>query len=202
MSEIRDIVFDAGRVLVDFDYKDCFRFLAEKGAHFTGVDDFTRRTDLKAYESGRISTECFLDNVCRLLTQKVDRSELVPQWVEIFKPIPEMLVLASKLKADYGVFVLSNTSALHWAYLLSEYSLDRIGMGAMASFEVGALKPEPKIFREAERKFALTPKRTLFIDDIEDNAAGALACGWQAIHHISIEKTLEKMEMVLGRRLS
>lgn len=201
LSEIRDIVFDVGRVLIDFKYDDCFRYFAERGGHFTSVDDFAKRTDLKSYEYGHISTEAYLNNVCRLLRRKVDRSELVSQWVEIFEPIPEMLTLASKLKTDYGVFVLSNTSALHWTYLLSEYKLDQVGMGTMASFEVGALKPEPKIFREAEKQFGLTPESTLFIDDIEANAAGAIACGWQGIHHVSIDTTLEKMEMLLNRPL-
>ncbi|MFQ5781276.1 MAG: HAD-IA family hydrolase, partial [Nitrospiria bacterium] len=173
MVRITDIVFDVGRVLVDFGYHDLFALLRENGAKVNGIKDFVEKTDLLSYEYGHISDETFIDNMNRLLTIPVDRTLLISRWVYIFEPISEMLTLASNLKDYFGVYLLSNTSSLHWDYLLTEYRLDQIGRGALASFEVGAVKPETKIFREAERRFGLTPATTVFIDDIAANANGA-----------------------------
>ena len=197
LSDIRAIVFDVGRVLVDFTYDDCFRFLAEYGAVFPDVNAFAEKTNLSAYERGRLSSDAYLENVRRLLSRPVDRSVLIRQWVRIFEPIPEMMALARGLAADYAVYVLSNTSALHWEYLLSKYHLGRIGKGGMASFEVGALKPEPAIFRAAERRFGLIPEKTVFVDDIFENVAGATACGWRGIHHVSVEATKRALAILL-----
>ncbi|MFQ5597671.1 MAG: HAD-IA family hydrolase [Nitrospiria bacterium] len=197
MEKITDIVFDVGRVLFDFNYDALFRFLSNNGAIIKDIDDFVERVDLQSYELGQLSSEVFIDNLNSLLTHRVDRSELTAHWVEIFEPIDEMLKLAAYLNRKFRVFLLSNTSALHWDYLLSHYNLKTFGSGLLASFEIGALKPEAEIFWEAERRFGLVPERTIFIDDIETNALGASACGWHGIHHVQISKTKESLESLL-----
>lgn len=199
MNKITDIVFDVGRVLVDFRYDDLFCYLRAQGAQFTSVDDFAEKVDLRSYECGLISNDDFIDKVCDILSEEVDRSELISYWTELFQPIEEMLNLAAHLKTDFGVYLLSNTSALHWNYLKSVYKLGELSTDLLASFEVGTMKPEQKIFKEAEKRFGLFPERTLFIDDIEENVEGARACGWQGIHHIGIDRTKEKMETLLMR---
>ncbi|MFQ5949393.1 MAG: hypothetical protein ACE5J1_01750, partial [Nitrospiria bacterium] len=120
MVRITDIVFDVGRVLVDFGYHDLFALLRENGAKVNGIKDFVEKTDLLSYEYGHISDETFIDNMNRLLTIPVDRTLLISRWVYIFEPISEMLTLASNLKDYFGVYLLSNTSSLHWDYLLTE----------------------------------------------------------------------------------
>ncbi|MFQ5580690.1 MAG: HAD-IA family hydrolase [Nitrospiria bacterium] len=68
----------------------------------------------------------------------------------------------------------------------------------MASFEVDSVKPEPKIFHEAEKRFNLRPETTLFIDDLEANVAGATACGWQGIHHKGVVSTRRKLTTLIA----
>ncbi len=196
--KIRDIVFDIGRVLVDFSYDDLFSYLFDRGIALKSIDDFAEKTNLKSYEYGHISSEKFIDNICRLLTRQADRDELTEKWVKIFEPITEMLAFASSLKGRYNIFLLSNISALHWDYLMAEYKLDQVGMGVLVSFEAGALKPEEQIFREAEKRFGLLPGSTLFIDDKKENVDGAIACGWQAIHHRACEETKLKVYEMLS----
>ena len=75
-----------------------------------------------------------------------------------------------------------------------------MGHGAIASFRVGAVKPSAAIYREAERRFDLDPAATVFIDDLERNVAGAQACGWTAIHHLSPLETRRSLR-ALGVRL-
>ncbi|MFQ5589377.1 MAG: HAD family hydrolase, partial [Nitrospiria bacterium] len=195
---IKDIVFDVGRVLIDFRYDALFRYFKENGTRIDSVHDFVEKTDLKAYEYGHISTEAYLDNLSALFDRPVNREELTSKWVRIFEPVTEMLAWAASLKRDYGVYLLSNTSALHWDYLISEYRIDEVGFGLLASFEVGAVKPEEAIFRAAEKRFGLSPGRTLFIDDLQENVRGAIDSGWRGIHHVSIKETQGLVKTLLG----
>ena len=197
---ITDIVFDVGRVLIDFSYDDFFAWLMSQGADITGVDDFVYKTELHAYERGEITDAQFLARLNALLHKPITSSELITNWLDLFTPIDDMLQLAQQLKTKYGVYLLSNTSALHWQHIVPLYQLDEISHGLLASFEVGAMKPEPAIFRAAEQKFDLNAKTTVFIDDIQDNSDGAIKYGWQAIHHKNSRDThqqLRKLGVIL-----
>lgn len=185
-------------MLIDFSYDDLFHFFREKNIPVKSVHAFAEKTDLKAYEYGRISTDDYLDNLSGLFDGGVNRDELISKWVQIFEPVTEMLEWASSLKSGYGVFLLSNTSVLHWDYLISEYHIDAVGLGMLASFEVGAMKPEEAIFRAAEQRFHLSPEHTLFIDDIQENVMGAVASGWRGIHHLGVEATQKQVRALLN----
>ncbi len=195
---IKNIVFDVGRVLIDFNYELLFRFFEEKQLVIHSVQDFVERTRLTAYETGQISNDEYIDNLAQLFDVPVNPETLRQKWVQIFEPIDEMLEWAALLKEHYGVFLLSNTSALHWEYLISEYELDQVGHGMLASFEVGALKPDKAIFRAAEQRFALLPGETLFIDDLHENVRGAISSGWQGFHHTRIQDTKKQVNTILG----
>jgi putative hydrolase of the HAD superfamily len=193
---INAIVFDVGRVLIDFSYDDFFDWLTQHGANINDVESFVRQTDLHAYEHGHMDDDAFLARLNQLLSQPVDRQLLLAQWLDLFAPIEEMLQLARQLKTRYRVFMLSNTSALHWQHIIPHYKLETYCHGLLASYEVGAMKPDPAIFRAAEQKFELSAGETVFIDDIEDNVSGARACGWQGIHHRNSRQTRRKLQQL------
>ena len=50
------------------------------------------------------------------------------------------------------------------------------------SSRVRMMKPQPAIFHEAARRFAVAPADLLFIDDVAHNVAAARALGWQGVH--------------------
>jgi 2-haloacid dehalogenase len=111
-----------------------------------------------------------------------------------------MFTLASGLKADYRVYLLSNIGDMHWAHLDSLYGLDTLVHGACASFRVGAIKPHVDIYRKAEVMFDLDPAATVFLDDLLPNVVAARECGWHAIHHADAGLTRSKLR-ALGVRL-
>ena len=183
MTPINTVVFDLGRVLVDFSFDPFFAFLRRHGAAVRSPQELIERTDLAAYECGRISTEKFLDNLRGLLRTPASRDELVAQWVHMFEPVAEMITLLRQLRETHHVYVLSHTNTLHWEHLRAEYRLDRLADDTLTSFEAGTMKPDPEIFLLAARRFELDPGATVFVDDLEQNVAGARRCGWHAIHH-------------------
>ena len=108
----------------------------------------------------------------------------------MFELEPAMVALAHRLSERYRVYLLSNIGDLHWAHLSREYALHAIGHGALPSYLAGAMKPHAHIYAEAERRFALEPAATVFVDDRADNVAAARARGWAGIVHEGLGSTL------------
>ena len=193
MSQIEHVVFDLGKVLVDFSYSQLFPLLRKRGALISDVEDFANRVRLVDYEHGQISTDEFLLNINTLLNTPLDEIELKNAWCGIFTPIPQMLTLARQLHTQVGVYIISNTGKIHWNYLQERFSLADFYKDAFASFEVGQMKPVASIYKTAEERFGFSPEQVVFIDDRLENVEGARACNWQAIHHRSYGETRDAL---------
>jgi len=198
MSAIDAVVFDVGRVLIDYSYTDFFRLLNGRGADLVSEEQFSDRVGLVDYEQGRIDNDEFIARLNSCLAQPLPAEVLVAAWNDLFTPVVAMLDFARQLKASCGVYLLSNTSALHWAHLKTTYRLEEICHDLFASYEVGQMKPAPGIFHAAAERFSLTAARTLFIDDKQENVSGAMACGWQGLWHRSPMATKQAVLELIG----
>ena len=183
-ATIRNVVFDVGNVLLPLNYGPFLAFLSGSGVDLTGMPAWLARIGLEAHERGDLPGEAFLERLGRTSGRTLDAARLRSSWLDMFDEAPEMFALARGLMSDYRVYLLSNIGDLHWEHLDSRYGLDELVHGALASFRAGAVKPEAAIFREAERRFALDPACTVFIDDLGANVHGAEACGWRGIRHV------------------
>ena len=198
MAPVTAVVFDVGRVLVDFRYDAFARILRERGAELSGPEDFLARVDLFGYERGAIGSDDFLAQLNGLMRDPLPREDLVAAWQDLFTPIPEMLELAGKLKAHCGVYLLSNTSELHWQHLKQVYGLEGVCHDLLASYEVGLMKPAGDIYAAAGERFGLEPATTVFVDDREENVSGAIACGWHGVWHRDIPTTKAQLRRLTG----
>ncbi|HEY5673754.1 MAG TPA: HAD-IA family hydrolase [Malonomonas sp.] len=198
MARVTDVVFDVGRVLIDFSYDRFAATLRQHGAECSGAEDFLRHVDLIGYEHGEVSSRDFLRQINALLKNALPEAELIAAWNDLFTPIREMLALAGSLMPHCGVYLLSNTSELHWQHILVEFGLDKICHDRLASYEVGVMKPAPEIFAAACHRFDLQPETTVFIDDLEVNAQGAIACGWHGIWHRNVADTRAQLRQLTG----
>ncbi len=87
--------------------------------------------------------------------------------------------------AGYRLGILSNTCPGHWSYCYGgRYSLLNKGFEVYAlSYELGACKPSPKIFRAAAELAGLPPGEIFFVDDIPGHVAGAREAGLDAVQY-------------------
>ena len=99
--------------------------------------------------------------------------------------IPESLV--EQLRRRYRMLVLSNTNAIHFEMVRDTYPLLRHFDHYVLSYEVGALKPEPAIYREAVRHARCEPGECFFTDDIPDYVEGARREGIDAVRFTGYE---------------
>ncbi len=187
---IRNIVFDIGWVLVRLNYRPILDFLRARGASVHDRDTLMARVALADHETGRLHGLGFLERLGGLACEPVTPEETHAHWVNMFELETAMIDLAHRLSEHYRVFLMSNIGDLHWAHLSREYRLHALGHGALPSYLAGIMKPHAGIYAEAERRFALEPAATVFIDDRADNIATARARGWRGIVHGGYVQTL------------
>jgi HAD superfamily hydrolase (TIGR01509 family) len=187
------IVFDVGWVLVNLRPQPILSLLERHGAVLGHLEALIERIDLVGHETGRLRGRDFLANIAALAAERPHLDDVHAHWNDMFELQPGMVRLASRLAVRQRVYLLSNVGDLHWTHLAREYGIHRIGHGALPSFVAGVMKPEAGIYAEAERRFALTPASTVFVDDRADNIAACEARGWHGIVHRSEDETVARL---------
>lgn len=189
-TAIRSVVFDIGWVFVRLNYRPLIEFLRSRGAEVADMGSALARVALAEHESGRLHGRGLLEQLAALTAAPVTLEEVHEKWVDMFELEPAMVELAHRLSEGRRVYLLSNVGDLHWAHLSREYRLHRIGHGALPSYLAGVMKPDAGIYAEAERRFALVPEATVFVDDRPENVAAARARGWHGIVHRGHDATV------------
>jgi HAD superfamily hydrolase (TIGR01509 family) len=190
---IRNVVFDIGWVFVRLNYRPLLELLRSRGVEADDLHSVLARAALEDHESGRLPGRGLLERLAAMTVEPVSVEELYAHWIDMFELEPEMVELAHRLSETRRVYLLSNIGDLHWAHLSREYRFHRIGHGALPSYLAGVMKPHAGIYAEAERRFALEPAATVFIDDRADNIAAACGRGWHGIVHGGYESTVQAL---------
>jgi putative hydrolase of the HAD superfamily len=193
---IKAIIFDLGNVIVPFDFKRGYAAMepvccypAAEIPKRIGATDLVRR-----FESGHVAPEEFVREISATLSMNVDYERFCEMFSTIFLPdtlIPESLLQG--LRARYRLLLLSNTNAIHWPMLERTYPLLGQFHDRVLSFEVGRLKPEPEIFREAVSRAGCRPEECFFTDDVEAYVAGAKREGIDAVRFESQEQIEQEL---------
>lgn len=105
------------------------------------------------------------------------------------QPVATVVSLMERLRErGHRLFFLSNMPAPYARHLEDTHAFMQWFEGGVFSSRVQLVKPEPAIFHEAARRFAVAPAELLFIDDFAMNVKAARALGWQALHFLSAEQ--------------
>jgi len=87
------------------------------------------------------------------------------------------------------LYAITNFGAEFWPAFSATQPIFERFRDVVVSGEEKLAKPDPAIYRLAERRFGHAPQDMLFIDDNRDNVEAARAGGWHA-HHFSDAETL------------
>ena len=187
---IEFIYFDLGNVLLHFDHQLACRQMGEvAGLAAEKVWDAVFAGDLEQrYESGALDDRGFYDEFCRATGTNPDFDRLLLAGSEIFRPNVSVIPIVSQLDAaGYRMGILSNTCPAHWAYCATgRYTLIRDCFDVFAlSYELGACKPNPEIFRRAAELARAKPEQIFYVDDIPGHVAAARKAGFDAVQYTS-----------------
>lgn len=100
----------------------------------------------------------------------------------------EMLAVLRRVRSVTTVALLSNGSTrlrrdLHVLDLLDEFDV------VFNTAEIGIAKPDPAVFGHVCEQLGHPPARTLFVDDLAENVAGARTAGLVAHQHTDVAGT-------------
>lgn len=94
--------------------------------------------------------------------------------------------------------LLSNAWPSLRGLLEREWGLAELFDAILISAEVGVTKPDRRIYRAALEALEAAPGRTLLVDDMPANVAGARAVGMQALQFYSTAQILNAIEAALS----
>jgi FMN phosphatase YigB (HAD superfamily) len=146
------------------------------------------------YETGLLTTDEFYREAVRQTGLNVSRESFGGAYNRIFTPIPSTIELIRRLKPLYKLGLLSNTSEWHFEYGIKPVEIFPLFDTVTLSYEVKALKPDERIYRDALFKLGMDAPECVYIDDLEENAAAAGRLGMHAIHYQNPRQLLGALE--------
>jgi HAD superfamily hydrolase (TIGR01509 family) len=188
------VVFDLGKVLLDFDYGIAAAKIAVKGKwSLDEVHRFIAQSPLLfRYETGLMTQDEFYDEICRSTGYCGDIEEFAGHFSDIFSPIAPMVALQAQLrKRGVPTYIFSNTNDLAIGHIRKNFPFFANFDGYVLSYEHGAMKPDDKIYEVVEKMAGKRGPDILYLDDRSENIEAGARRGWQTILQESPEKTLK-----------
>lgn len=194
------IVFDLGKVFVDFDYSIAARKVAARSTkqisdlkHFLGSSPVLQR-----FEHGELTREQFFAEIQQITGFTGTLTEFVADFADIFIPIPAMIELHADLRRrGFKAYIFSNTNDIAIEHISREFPFFKNFDGYIYSYKVGSMKPDAKIYEAMEKMCGRTGDEIVYLDDREENVAAGAARGWWTVLHETPEKTSAILEKYL-----
>ncbi len=193
MSVPSAVVFDLGKVLLDFDFGIAAAKIAGR-CRLTApqiLQTLNQSPLLHRYESGLMTDEEFAVEVCSICAFSGTLDEFYKAFSDIFTEIRPMTALHDALQANrIPTCIFSNTNGLAIGHIRRRYPFFAHFDHYILSYEQGVMKPDPAIYAVVERALGLSGEAIVYLDDRAENVEGGLARGWRALLHETPEKTI------------
>ena len=202
----KGIIFDIGRVIVRLNLNRASESFASAVSTPNGV---VATQELSAgqmwteiqgdprwieWQEGRMTSQEWYEHITGKLRVALSYEEFCAAWNSVLDPeimLPDDLFAQLAVRCRLGL--LSNTDAIHVAYLEHHFPFLRHFPVRIYSNEVGASKPARAIYQAALAELDVTPAEALYIDDIAEYAETARQMGLDAIHFENPEQLLHEL---------
>ncbi|MDP6338830.1 MAG: HAD family phosphatase [Candidatus Marinimicrobia bacterium] len=197
---IKNIFFDIGGVLIDIHPDRCVQYWANSAD--LSLDEIkTVFSDevYHAYETGQLSDREFFLAFKDALPQPccLKESDFWRGWQKLLGEESPVSKLLKPLSSQYNIWLLSNTNPRHIQDELDlRYTFPKRIDGAVYSFDAGARKPDPAIYKYALKVSGAVAGESLFIDDLLPNIEAAKVLGWEGIHYQNINQLKTALNQV------
>src|SRR4051812_5419279 len=172
MIPTKAIVFDLGKVLVDFDYSIAARKVAARSTkqlpglkHFLGSSPVLQR-----FEHGDLTRQQFFAEMQQITGFTGSLEEFVADFADIFIPIPAMIRLHEELRQrGFQTYIFSNTNDIAVEHIQRNFPFFKNFDGYIYSYKVGAMKPDLRIYEAMEKLCGRVQGDIIYIDDLPKN---------------------------------
>ena len=206
---IRNIIFDIGNVLASFRWAELFKELGFTGETFDRIAAATvlHPTMWNEFDRSLMSDE-------EIITKCIEREPGYEKEIRLLFSKTELLVEEYASSCDwitglkeqgYRVYLLSNYGKTSFESARDTGRLSFLPLvdGAVISYEVKIVKPEPGLYEALLKKYELKAEESVFLDDKAENIEAAKALGFHGIVVKSGEQAREDLQTLLEtQRLS
>lgn len=197
---IKNIVFDFGGVLVDWNprhlYRNIFKSDEEMEYFLTTVctPEWNAQTDC----------ELTFDEAIEQLVPQFPQYEreirlYKDRWMDMLRAeIPESIAFKANLRAEgYRLYGLSNWSTETMPLAKQKFSFMEGFDGVVVSGYERVKKPDERIFRILLDRYNLRPEQTVFFDDIIENVIAAREVGIHGILFRNAQQAEHDLNMLI-----
>lgn len=193
-ARIEAVVFDVGKVLVEWDLRGIYQdLIADPAERDWFVENVVTAEWHFQHDAGRPLAEIVPERIALY----PEHEALIRRYASHFNdsipgPVPGTAQLVEQLdQRGVPLFAITNFGAEFWPGFAPRFPvLERFRDIVISGVEKLA-KPDPAIFDLACTRFGLPAGAMLFVDDNAHNIAAARDCGWHA-HHFHDAAGLEQ----------
>lgn len=197
-TNIRNIIFDFGGVILDIDPQQTINTLKNQGVKNVEVfstPEFQEQV-MNKFERGILTPELFREKVRFFLDSKMSDQHIDDAWNALLLDIPkERIAVLEQVKQNYNTFLLSNSNEIHYDVYVRDLQLrfgyrefDQLFHKAYFSFDLHLSKPNPEIFEFVMNQHKMIAEETLFIDDTLEHIEAARKLGMRCYQLIKPER--------------
>ena len=197
---IRNIVFDMGKVLVEYDaMRVCRHHIADEADRQQVCTAVFVSPEWVLLDMGVISEKQALRQMCGRLPERLHEAAALcmRDWHKYcMETVPEMDPLIRELKAQgFGIYLCSNAGVRLLECYREVIPAVECFDGILFSAAEKCIKPQKEIFEHFFQKFDLKPEECFFVDDLQLNIDGAKACGMDG--YCFADRNLERLKVRL-----
>jgi 2-haloacid dehalogenase len=192
------VVFDLGGVLIDWDPRYLYRSLF--GDDEAAMERFLATVCTPEWNRGQDAGRPWSEAIASLVAEHPEHADLIrafwDRWPETLGDAidPTVDVLAELRAAGIPLYALSNWSAETFPIARPRYPFLDWFDGIVISGEVGAAKPDPRIYQALVERHGLDPASLAFVDDVPANVAAAESLGMRGLTFTSAAALRQDLE--------
>jgi 2-haloacid dehalogenase len=202
LSEVRNVVFDLGGVLIDWNPRYLYRQLEEDEGKIEWFLTHVCHTDWnERQDAGRLFEEAVQELVAAYPEHEAWIRAYQERWEDMLAgPIEGTVEILAELKErSHPLYALTNWSAETFPRARELYPFLNWFDGIVVSGEVGMIKPSPEIYHHLLTRHCIEAGESVFIDDRLKNVDAARALGFQVIHYQTpgqLRRELERLNLL------
>ncbi|AKM08712.1 HAD family hydrolase [Pelagerythrobacter marensis] len=191
---VEAVVFDVGRVIVQWDLRALFAKLIDDPAE---LDRFLAEVVTEEWHFQHDAGRPLAETVPERQAEFPQYAALIAAYAERFLDsipgrVPGTAQLVQRLAGrEVPLYAITNFGAEFWDMFRPTEPLFDLFGDIVVSGREKMMKPHPPIFALAAERFGHEPGAMLFIDDNRANIDAAAALGWQ-VHHFRDAARLER----------
>lgn len=189
MTNLKNLLFDLGGVIMDLDRMRCVHAFEELGMPQAAgmLGEYGQQGPFLALEKGEITAGEFRDAIRPMFSKPVTDEEIDRAFCKFLVGIPvSRLKALRELRRRYKVYLLSNTNPIMFdSFIAGQFrqegkEIDDYFDGKVVSYKAKCYKPDRAIFEYTCKHCGIEPEETLFFDDSPSNVEAARRFGFNA----------------------